>query len=238
MAKSEKESVYFPHYINTRNDRKVRRVRRELGIEGYGIFFMLLEVLREQSDLKYPMADIDLLADEFGTSEQKVRVVICNYQLFEVDENEFFYSPKQIEYLMPYFLKSKRAKHAALVRWSKKDANALQMHSDSKANAMQLKERKGKETKEKQSNSYTPDFEEAWVLYRRKGGKKAAYQQWKNLSQEEKDKAKNHIPSYVSTRELTYQKDFERYLKDGHYESDVMGNTPMTPQAQQASLYE
>jgi hypothetical protein len=93
-------------------------------------------------------------------------------------------------------------------------------------------------TKKEVSNTYSPDFEEVWVLYRRKGGKKAAYQQWKKLPQQDRDKAKNHIPSYVSTRELTYQKDLERYLKDGHYESDVMGNTPMTPQTQQASLYE
>jgi hypothetical protein len=159
MAKKttlENENVYFPHFIGARHDRKIKRVRKELGIEGYGIFFMLLEILREQSDLKYPMDDIDLLADEFDTSEQKIRVVICNYGLFEVDENELFFSPKQIEYLQPYFAKSSRAKHAALARWNKVDANAMQMHSNSNANAMQVKERKVKESieKEKEENSH------------------------------------------------------------------------------------
>jgi len=155
MAKSENENVYFPHYTNARNDRKIRRVRKELGVEGYGIFYMLLEVLREQSDLKYPMEDIDLLAEEFGTSEQKVRVVICNYALFEVDENQFFYSPKQIQYLQPYFAKSKRMKHLALSRWHGKDAYALPTHmpthSDSNAHAMQAKQSKEKKSKEEQS---------------------------------------------------------------------------------------
>jgi hypothetical protein len=146
----ENENVYFPHFVGSRHDRKIKRVRKELGIEGYGIFFMLLETLREQSDLKYPMDDIDLLADEYDTSEQKIRVVICNYGLFEVDKNELFFSPKQIEYLQPYFAKSNRAKHAALTRWNKEDANAMQMHSDSNANAMQVKESKEKESKEKE----------------------------------------------------------------------------------------
>ena len=147
----ENENVYFPHFVGSRHDRKIKRVRKQLGLEGYGIFFMLLEVLREQSDLRYPIEDIDLLADEFDTSEQKIRVVICNYGLFEIDQNELFFSPKQIEYLQPYFAKSKRAKHAALTRWNKDDANAMQMHSDSNANAMQVKESKVKESKQKES---------------------------------------------------------------------------------------
>ena len=156
MAKSENENVYFPHYVSARNDRKIKRLRKELNVEGYGIFFMLLEVLREQSDLKYPMDDMDLLADEFGTSEQKLRVVICNYGLFEIDENEKFFSPKQIEYLQPFFKRSKRAKHAALLRWNNKEsdanayanayANALPEQCVSNALAMQGKERKGKES--------------------------------------------------------------------------------------------
>ena len=66
-----KDAYYFPHFCTARNDRKVKRLRKELGVEGYGIFFMLLEVLREQTDFKFPTEDIDLLADEFNTSEQK-----------------------------------------------------------------------------------------------------------------------------------------------------------------------
>ena len=103
-----KDAYYFPHFCNARNDRKIRRVRKELGIEGYGIYFMVLEVLREQKDFRYPMEDIDLLADEFRTSEQKVRVIVCNYDLFKVDNNEQFFSPKFIDYLSPYLEKKQR----------------------------------------------------------------------------------------------------------------------------------
>ncbi len=63
-----KDAFYFPHFCNARHDRKLKRVRKELGLEGYGIFFMLLETLREQADYRYPIEDLDLLADEFGTS--------------------------------------------------------------------------------------------------------------------------------------------------------------------------
>ena len=131
----KKDAFYFPHFANSRHDRKIMRVWLELGLEGYAIYFMLLEVLREQNEYKYPTSDIDLIANEFGTSEQKVRVVICNYGLFEVDANEMFFSIKQIYYLQPYIEKTQRARLAAQKRWDKVkfDANAMQMQSDDSA---------------------------------------------------------------------------------------------------------
>jgi len=98
----KKDAYYFPHFSNARHDRKLRRVRKELGVEGYGIYFMLLETLRDQETFNYPVDDIDLLADEFGTSEQKIRTVICNYDLFQVDSEQNFFSMKFVEYLQPY----------------------------------------------------------------------------------------------------------------------------------------
>lgn len=116
MAEFEKkDAFYFPHFCNARHDRKIRRVRKELGVEGYGIFFMLLEVLREQADYCYPMDDIDLLCEELGTSEQKVRTVICNYDLFQVTESDNFFSSNFIMYLQPY-LKGKETKKAGGIK--------------------------------------------------------------------------------------------------------------------------
>ena len=105
-----KDAYYFPHFCNARNDRKIKRIRKELGIEGYGIYFMILETLREQPGFKFPIEDMDLLADEFGTSEQKLRTVVCNYKLFNVDEEENFFSLKFIEYLKPYLETKQRKK--------------------------------------------------------------------------------------------------------------------------------
>lgn len=110
-----KDAFYFPHFCNARQDRKIKRVRKELGLEGYGIYFMLLETLREQKEFKFPMEDIDLLADEFGTSEQKVRTVICNYELFQVDDSQNFFSLNFIKYLSPY-LESKQRKRVSGIK--------------------------------------------------------------------------------------------------------------------------
>lgn len=161
----KKDAYYFPHFSNARSDRKVQRLREELGLEGYGIFFMLLEVLRDQSDLRYPMTDIDLLAREFVTSEPKVRTVICNYNLFNVDEEQKFFSPKMIVYLQPYFEKRERARTASLKMHTKyehnitlqnnEDANVEQMLS--KCSASKVKQSKVKQSKEYLAGNTSPE---------------------------------------------------------------------------------
>lgn len=145
----EKEAYYFPHFSNARHDRKIQRLRKELGIEGYGIFFMLLETLRDQIDLKYPMSDIDLLADEFGTSEQKLRTVIANYQLFELDEDELFFSPRMLVYLQPYFNMKEQRKIAGRASAEARKNKLLELSFNDRS--MDDEQSKVKEKKEKES---------------------------------------------------------------------------------------
>lgn len=57
-------------------------------------------------------------------------------------------------------------------------------------------------------------FEECWVAYRRKGLKLKARQFWNKLKESEMDMVMPHIKAYVSSRDIQFQKDFERYLRD------------------------
>ena len=143
----EKEAFYFPHFCNARHDRKIRRLRKELGTEGYGIYFMLLETLREQQDLMYPLDDLDLLAEEFNVSEAKVRVAICNYGLFEIDEEQKFFSPKMLVYLEPYFKMKEQRKVAGQKSADKRKALEISTTVQQPFNNRSTKESKVKESK-------------------------------------------------------------------------------------------
>jgi hypothetical protein len=205
----EKEAFYFPHFCNARHDRKIRRLRKELGTEGYGIYFMLLETLREQQDLMYPLDDLDLLAEEFGVSEAKVRVAICNYGLFEIDEEQKFFSPKMLVYLEPYFKMKEQRKVAGQKSADKRRGIEISTTVQQPFNDRSTKERKGKESKEKESKvneskiySLDPIRHELfirWVKYKRE--KKSNYTEsginqllvdWGNKSNEELEKAINN----------------------------------------------
>lgn len=67
-------------------------------------------------------------------------------------------------------------------------------------------------------------FEKCWVAYNRKGSKKKALEYWKKLTDKEKSCVMPHVKAYVSSRELQYQKDFERYLRDKIFMTVVFGN--------------
>ena len=65
-------------------------------------------------------------------------------------------------------------------------------------------------------------FEACWLAYRRKGKKGKAKTYWNKLTQSEKENVLSHIKPYVSSRELQYQQDFERYLRDKTFLSVVI----------------
>lgn len=66
-------------------------------------------------------------------------------------------------------------------------------------------------------------FEICWKEYRRKGRKKQAKAQWNKLTIDEMKIVKLHIAAYISEREIQYQQDFERYLRDKTFNSIVYG---------------
>lgn len=65
-------------------------------------------------------------------------------------------------------------------------------------------------------------FEKCWVAYRRKGNKKVSREYWLKLKDKEKDKVLPHIKSYVASREMHFQLDFQRYLRDKTFDTIVI----------------
>lgn len=87
-----KDAYYFPHDSNAKDDPKCVMLIEELQLEGYGIYWILIETLREQPNFKYPMKLIPALARRYFTTKEKMTAVIKGYDLFEIEEDEFFYS--------------------------------------------------------------------------------------------------------------------------------------------------
>lgn len=157
----KKDAYYFPHFSNARNDAKIIKLRRIIGLEGYAIYFMLLEVLRDQTEFKYPLSGIEDLSYEWHTSREKIYSVITQFDLFQVDEKDFF-STKLIYFLQPYLEKTERAKNAANIRWEntknqiecKSNANAyanaskIECKCNANKNTRRGEESKGEENKE------------------------------------------------------------------------------------------
>jgi hypothetical protein len=115
----EKESYYFSHDSNARNDVKIIKLRRQLGLEGYGLYWCLIEMLRETPEYKLHIDTIDDIAFSLNISKEKVDTVIKCYDLFTVDEDRFF-SERLIRSMEKYNTTKKRLSDAGKNGASKK----------------------------------------------------------------------------------------------------------------------
>ena len=94
----------FP--TNFRNGKSIKRLIKDFNVQGYGIAVYLLETLSETEEHKFPIEDIDLLADEMKVSVPVISTVINSYGLFEIVEDENgtqFISTQLNKWLEPYY---------------------------------------------------------------------------------------------------------------------------------------
>ena len=136
---------YFSHDSNARNSDKLMKVRMKLGAEGYGIFFMLIERLREEEGYKSTI-DYDTLAFDLRVEPEKVKQVVENYDLFKFTEDgKYFYSDSFNERMEMMDVRAQqrksKSKKAAEARWNKQsedtsNAQALPKQCSSNAQAL------------------------------------------------------------------------------------------------------
>ena len=138
-----KDTYYFSHDYNTRNDIKIKRLMQKHGMEGYGVFWAIVEDLYNNANAL--PTDYDTIAYEMHVSTDIVKSIINDFDLFVIDGNEFGSSSVERR-LNERAEKSKKARHSADKRWSKYRSNTNAMRTHSEGNA--IKERKGKEKKE------------------------------------------------------------------------------------------
>lgn len=119
-----KETFWFKHDYDAADDDKTMLLIEQLGLEGYGIYWLLIEKLRGRNDYKMPFAVIPSLSRRYMTTPEKMKTVITQYGLFEYDDDGFFYSVSLIERMNALDdIKSKRSAAGKLgnaKRWGTK----------------------------------------------------------------------------------------------------------------------
>ena len=78
------EVQYFSHDYNARRDRKMVRLRLQMGYEGVGIFWSIVEYLYENGN-ECRREDVDIMADDLRVEEGTLRRVLEEFGLFESD---------------------------------------------------------------------------------------------------------------------------------------------------------
>jgi acyl carrier protein len=93
VMEQKKDAFWFSHDSNAKDDPKCMLLIDQLGLEGYGIYWLLVETLRDQPDYKYPLVLLPVLGKRYQTSAEKMKAVVLNYELFQIENDKFFFSP-------------------------------------------------------------------------------------------------------------------------------------------------
>jgi hypothetical protein len=157
-----KDAYYFSHDANAKDDPKCVVLIDELGMEGYGIYWMLVETLRSEADYKCPLRMLNGLARRYNTSAEKVQTVVTRYGLFERDD-EWFWSESLMRRMEVYEERKQKLREAgrkggiAKAQSKHRHSHAIASPEHRHSNPLALKESKGKESKVKESKSVEKD---------------------------------------------------------------------------------
>ena len=135
-----KDTFYFSHDYNSRNDEKIKFLLRKHGFNGYGLFWAIIEDLYNNANAL--RTDYEGIAYDFRVDVSLIESIIKDFDLF-VFEADTFGSLSVQKRIDERDSKSVKARESAHKRWT--NANAMQSQCEGNA----IKESKGKEIKEK-----------------------------------------------------------------------------------------
>ena len=110
-----KETFYFAHDYNARNDPKLQNVLFDLGVEGIGVFWCIIEQLYEQGG-KIPLHCCKSIAFALHVDFKCIERLVNDYGLFKND-GENMWSESVLNRLNRRNGVSEKRKLAALARW-------------------------------------------------------------------------------------------------------------------------
>ena len=156
-----KETFYFSHDYNARSDWKLIKVAMKHGMEWIWTYWSIVEMLYEEW-WYLNIEEYERITFELRVSYELVNSLINNFWLFEKDDTKFW-SNSVIDRLKQRMDKSEKARESINKRWDKKKKeNTNVLPTNYECNT--IKERKGKEIKEKKNNISKDIWEQALVV--------------------------------------------------------------------------
>ena len=167
-----KDTYYFTHDYNARNDLKMAVLRENYGMEGVGIYWCLVEMLYEEGGY-LNVDDLDDIAKTLRTNTTVLRNIVDS-KLFKIEENRV-YSGAVLERLKKREEKSQKARQSILKRYER-NTNVYQRIPTNTI--------KGKESKV--NNIYSVGFSLFWEKYPKKLAKRDAEKAFAKIAPDEK----------------------------------------------------
>lgn len=201
-----KDVYYFPHDYNARNDLKLQDVLIEMGVEGIGIYWCVIETLYEHGGI-IPLRQCKSIAFALHVDCETVERLVGNYGLFSND-GENMWSDGALKRLNKRKDISDKRKQAASAKRQKTQQQDKESEAQADASAEQLQSTSNANTKHKEKEDSPERKKEISVDFSRV---KALW--------------KEYCPSFPQPRSLS--EDDKRKIRQRFHEM-MTGNDPET----------
>ena len=143
------QQSYFSHDIYTRENLKIKKLISTHGMQGYGVFWAVVEFLHNNNN-RLSMDELGIVAHDLGVDIKIVESVVKDFKFFVIRKSVIS-SNRVAQNIKLRLEKSEKAKKAINKRWhgSSGDTDVLQPKYG--GNTIKEKESKEKESKEKES---------------------------------------------------------------------------------------
>ena len=132
MKKEKLEQHWFKHDINASNNGKLIKLQANEGLEGYAVYWKLIELLYiNEGRYEFNLDELafTLRISHLEHAERLLKSVIMSYGLFVYDD-DIFYCDRVIEGLSDIYTKSKKASESAKIRHQKEAVKKQGFDSD------------------------------------------------------------------------------------------------------------
>lgn len=155
-----KETYYFSHDSNAITDTKILNMRADYGLEGYGLYWAIIEMMRNEEDYSLQIGKntcraIKTLTNTNIDIEKYIDDCIEDYKLF-TKNNDKFTSNSLLRRMTQYEKKKTINRENGKLggrpkKQNKTEEKANGFQDETKNNQNKVKESKGKESKENES---------------------------------------------------------------------------------------
>jgi len=176
---------YFSHDCNARRDPKIAKMLLDYGMKGYGWYWVLLEMMREQGNFKLNIgdkSDIAVIAIQTRSTPNKIEKFMndcCQkYKLFKKNK-KYLWSKTFLNRMKKMRERQEKARNSAKIRWSgvcendaNASANAMQTQCERNANKIKENKIKRKENIKRKEKEFASLISEVVSYLNQKSGKR------------------------------------------------------------------
>lgn len=157
--------MFFSHDFEARADIKLARLLSRHGMQGYGLFWAIIEDLYRLGMHEAMSKDLEFLAWHYRTDQEMIRSVIEDFDLFQFDD-EHFWSNTVLNRLEDIHKRSEKARQSAKKRWDKPTGSQPNANAKPTQSEPDAKKSKEKEThSRKKQKVFTPPSKDEVVTY-------------------------------------------------------------------------